>query len=246
MKKIKCVIVEDEDVAREVLVAYLNKYCPQVEILAWADNARDAVETIQLHQPELLFLDVEIPYGNAFDVLEACQNLSFETIFVTAYSEYALRALNASASYYLLKPLNIEELIKAVQVVEENLQNAERLNRTSILLEQVKQNDQKLQKLVIPTVHGFEVVSLDEVVRLQANGNFTDIILQSGQKKMACRFLKHYEDLLAFPFLRVHRSHIINCDFVRAYNKGGFIEMLNSDEVELSTSYKESFLGVFR
>jgi two-component system, LytTR family, response regulator len=246
MNKIKCVIVEDEDVAREVLVAYLNKYCPQVEILAWADNARDAVETIQLHKPELLFLDVEIPYGNAFDVLEACQNLSFETIFVTAYSEYALRALNASASYYLLKPLNIEELIKAVQVVEENLQNVERLNRTSILLEQVKLNDQKLQKLVIPTVHGFEVVRLEEVVRLQANGNFTDIILENKTKKMACRFLKHYEDLLSFPFLRVHRSHIINCDFVRAYNKGGFIEMLNGDEVELSASYKDAFLGVFR
>jgi two-component system LytT family response regulator len=246
MNKIKCVIVEDEDVAREVLVAYLHKYCPQVEILAWADNARDAVETIQIHQPELLFLDVEIPYGNAFDVLEACQNLSFETIFVTAYSEYALRALNASASYYLLKPLNIEELMKAVQVVEENLQNAERLNRTSILLEQVKQSDQKLQKLVIPTVHGFEVVRLDEVVRLQANGNFTDIILENKTKKMACRFLKHYEDLLSFPFMRVHRSHIINCDFVRAYNKGGFIEMLNGDEVELSASYKDGFLGVFR
>ena len=110
----------------------------------------------------------------------------------------------------------------------------------------MKQGDQKLQKLVIPTVHGFEVVRREEVVRLQANGNFTDIILENKTKKMACRFLKHYEDLLSFPFLRVHRSHIINCDFVRAYNKGGFIEMLNGDEVELSASYKDGFFGVFR
>jgi two-component system LytT family response regulator len=246
MNKIKCVIVEDEDVARDVLVAYLQKYCPQVVILGQADNARTAVEVIHEHQPDLVFLDVEIPYGNAFDVLEACQDLSFETIFVTAYSDYALKALNASASYYLLKPLNIEELIKAVQVVEENLQNKEKFNRTEILLEQVKQGDNKLQKLVIPTLNGFEVVRLEEVVRLQANGNFTDIHLANKTKKMACRFLKHYEDLLTFPFMRVHRSHLINCDFVRAYNKGGFIELLTGDEVELSASYKEGFLKIFR
>lgn len=246
MNKIKCVIVEDEDVARDVLNSYLKKYCPQIEVIGEAENAKVAVERIQELQPELVFLDVEIPYGNAFDVLEACRDQNFETIFVTAYSEYALKALNASASYYLLKPLNIEELIKAVAVVEEQLSQKEKFDRTEILLHQAKNPEQKLQKLVIPTIHGFEVVRLEEVVRLQANGNFTDIILQSGQKKMACRFLKHYEDLLSFPFMRVHRSHLINCDFVRAYNKGGFIEMLNGDEVELSASYKEEFLGMFR
>jgi len=246
MNKIKCVIVEDEDIAREVLISYLTKYCPQVEVLAHADNARTAVEVIHKHQPDLLFLDVEIPYGNAFDVLEACQDLTFQTIFVTAYSEYALRALNASASYYLLKPLNIEDLIKAVAVAQEEIENKEKIDRTEILLEQIKQPDSKLQKLVIPTIHGFEVVRLQDVVRLQANGNFTDIIMEKSSKKMACRFLKHYEDILDFPFLRVHRSHIINCDFVRAYNKGGFIELMNGDEVELSSSYKDAFLSIFR
>ena len=246
MDKISCVIVEDEAVARDVLLSYLAKYCPNVDVLATAENAKTAVQSIHELQPDLVFLDVEIPYGNAFDVLEACADLRFETIFVTAYSEYALKALNASASYYLLKPLNIEELIKAVQVVEEQLSQKEQFNRTEILLQQVKSPEQKLQRLVIPTIHGFEVVSLDEVVRLQGNGNFTDIILQNGQKKMACRFLKHYEDLLNFPFMRVHRSHVINCDFVRAYNKGGFIELVNGEEVELSASYKDAFLKVFR
>lgn len=246
MDKITCVIVEDEAVARDVLTSYLTKYCPNINVIGVAENAKTAVEQLHKLKPQLVFLDVEIPYGNAFDVLEACKDLSFETIFVTAYSEYALKALNASASYYLLKPLNIEELIKAVAVVEEQLAQKEKFDRTEILLQQAKNPEQKLQKLVIPTIHGFEVVRLEEVVRLQANGNFTDIILQSGQKKMACRFLKHYEDLLSFPFMRVHRSHLINCDFVRAYNKGGFIEMLNGDEVELSASYKEEFLSLFK
>lgn len=246
MDKIKCVIVEDEEVAREVLISYLRKYCPHVEVLDQSDNARTAVEVIKKNQPDLVFLDVEIPYGNAFDVLEACQEMHFETIFVTAYSDYAIKALNASASYYLLKPLNIEELIKAVQVVEEAMKDKDKFNHTALLLEQVKQGNNKLHKLVIPTLNGFEVVRLDEVVRLQANGNFTDIILENKTKKMACRFLRHYEELLTFPFLRVHRSHLINCDFVRAYNKGGHIEMLTGDEVEISSSYKTRFLEIFR
>lgn len=246
MEKINCVLVEDEAVARDVIVSYLAKYCPHVQVVGIAENAKTAVNIIHEVRPQLVFLDVEIPFGNAFDVLQACQDLSFETIFVTAYSEYALKALNASASYYLLKPLNIEELIKAVAVVEEQLIKKEKFDRTAILLQQAKNPDQKLQKLVIPTIHGFEVVRLDDVVRLQANGNFTDIILNSGQKKMACRFLRHYEDLLSIPFMRVHRSHLINCDFVRAYNKGGFIEMHNGDEVELSSSYKEDFLKLFK
>lgn len=246
MDKIRCVVVEDEDVARDVLLSYLAKYCPIIEVVGTAENAKVAVQSIHELQPDLVFLDVEIPYGNAFDVLEACQKQKFETIFVTAYSEYALKALNASASYYLLKPLNIEELIKSVKVVEEQLNHREQFNRTEILLQQMKSPEQKLQRLVIPTIHGFEVVHLNEVLRLQANGNFTDIFLQNGQKKMACRFLKHYEDLLSFPFMRVHRSHLINCDFVKAYNKGGFIEMHNGDEVELSASYKEEFLNIFK
>ena len=106
--KIRSIIVDDEQIARNVLRNYLTKYCPQVEILGEAENIKEAVPLIEKFRPQLVFLDVEMPFGNAFDVLEGCKDLHFETIFVTAFSEYSLKALNQSAAYYLLKPISIE------------------------------------------------------------------------------------------------------------------------------------------
>ncbi len=116
MKKIRSVIVEDELAAREVLKNYLSKYCPQVEVIGEAQNIKEAVPMLHELQPELVFLDVEMPFGNAFDVLEACKELQFETIFVTAFSEYSLKALNQSAAYYLLKPINLNSINKRLLI----------------------------------------------------------------------------------------------------------------------------------
>src|SRR4051812_35983700 len=112
--KIKSIIVDDELIARDVLENYIKKYCPVIEIIGTAQHIREAVPMIRSLQPQLLFLDVEMPFGNAFDILEACQDRSFETIFITAYSEYSLKALNLSATYYILKPIDITELVAAV------------------------------------------------------------------------------------------------------------------------------------
>src|SRR6187402_2142087 len=122
---IKSVIVEDESAAREALRNYLGKYCPQVELVGEARDFNEAVPLLHAVQPQLVFLDVEMPFGNAFDVLEACRDLRFETIFVTAFSEYSLKALNQSAAYYLLKPISIEELIVAVNKVHHQILNHE-------------------------------------------------------------------------------------------------------------------------
>src|SRR6218665_3448211 len=128
LQKIKSVIVEDELAAREVLKNYLSKYCPQVEVIGEAQNSREAIPLLHELQPQLVFLDVEMPFGNAFDVLEGCKDLHFETIFVTAFSEYSLKALNQSAAYYLLKPISIEELILAVNKVQQQLMKQELFN----------------------------------------------------------------------------------------------------------------------
>src|SRR4051812_33521143 len=121
LEKIKSVIVEDETAAREALKSYLKKYCPQVEIIGEAQNIKEAVPLLHNVKPQLVFLDVEMPFGNAFDVLEACQDIQFETIFVTAFSEYSLKALNTSAAYYLLKPISIEDLVIAVNKVHDQI-----------------------------------------------------------------------------------------------------------------------------
>ncbi len=243
--KIKAVIIDDEKIARDVLRNYLTKYCPQVELLGEAENIKEAVPLIAEKLPQLVFLDVEMPFGNAFDVLEATSEFSYETIFITAFSQYSLQALNKSASYYILKPIDIQELILAVNKVAESLENKESFNRNKILLENLKLKPEK-QQLILPTLQGFDVVKTEDIVRLQADGNFTQVYLIDGSKKMVCRFLKHFDDLLENPFVRVHRSHIINIQFVKSYHKNGEIILKEGTEIEVSSTYKDEFLALFK
>ncbi|MFN3639901.1 MAG: LytR/AlgR family response regulator transcription factor [Flavobacterium sp.] len=247
-QKIKSVIVEDESAAREALKNYLAKYCPQIDIIGEAQNSREAIPLLHELQPQLVFLDVEMPFGNAFDVLEGCKDLQFETIFVTAFSEYSLKALNQSAAYYLLKPISIEELILAVNKVQQQLMKQELFNRNQIIVKNFREPKIEKQQVILPTLEGFEVVKMEEIVRLRGNGNFTDIHLSDGTKKMVCRFLKHFDEMLDFPFMRVHKSHIINLNFVKSYHKslGGYVTLFDETEIEISVNYKEEFLRRFK
>lgn len=248
LQRIKSVIVEDESAAREALRTYLKKYCPQIEVIGEIDNCKDAILLLHELEPQLVFLDVEMPFGNAFDVLEGCKDLYFETIFVTAFSEYSLRALNQSAAYYLLKPISIEELILAVNKVQQHIINNEIINRNRILVENFKESKPEKQQVILPTLEGFEVVRMEEIVRLQGNGNFTDIFLRDKTKKMVCRFLKHFSEILPYPFVRIHKSHIINVNYVKSYNKnsGGYVVLEDGNEIEISPSYKENFMQIFK
>ncbi|RUT69708.1 DNA-binding response regulator [Flavobacterium cupreum] len=246
IQKIKSVIVEDELAAREVLKNYLSKYCPQVEVIGEAQNIKEAVPLLHELKPQLVFLDVEMPFGNAFDVLEACKDLQFETIFVTAFSEYSLKALNQSAAYYLLKPISIEELIVAVNKVQHQIMNHEIFNRNKIIVANFHEAKPEKQQVILPTLEGFEVVKMEEIVRLRGNGNFTDLYLNNGNKKMVCRFLKHFSEILPLPFIRVHKSHIINMNCVKSYNKGGIVTLNDGAEIEVSPTYKEEFLRNFK
>jgi two-component system LytT family response regulator len=247
-QKIKSIIVEDESTARDVLLSYLGKYCPQISVIGTAQNIKEAVPLIAHEQPQLVFLDVEMPFGNAFDVLEACKGYSFKTIFVTAYSEYSLKALNMSAAYYLLKPLSIEELIVAVNKVQEEIAIQADFDRNKIIIENFKENKPEKQQIILPTMEGFEVVRIENIVRLKGNGNFTDVYLNDGSKKMVCRFLKHFTEILPFPFMRVHKTHIINLQFIKSYHKGtgGFVKLLDNTEIEIYHSYKDLFLQHFK
>jgi len=244
--KIKAVIVDDELIAREVLENYLKKYCPVVEVIGKAQHIKEAVPMIKSLQPQLVFLDVEMPYGNAFDVLEACQDQQFETIFITAYSEYSLRALNMSAAYYILKPIDIAELISAVNKVQLSILKTGDFNRTKILLENLKLQPEK-QQIILPTLQGFDVIKTENIIKLQANGNFTDVYLADGSCKMICKFLKHFDEILSIPFVRVHRSFIVNTRFIKSYSKsaGGFVTLLDGSETEVSATYKEQLLKAF-
>lgn len=244
----KALLIDDEKTSRNVLRSYLTKYCPDVDIAGEAENVGQALEAIKLHQPDLIFLDVEMPQGNGFDLLEAVGDANFETIFVTAFDHYAIQALNCSAAYYLLKPVSIDDLVEAVDKVRKGLQNPAAKPQARVLLDNFHVLNEQQKKLVLPLMEGFEVVKLEDIVTCEANDNFTDFHFTNRPKMMICRTLKFYEELLeASGFLRVHKSYLINLHHVSKYHKGkgGEVVMSNGQNIVVSPQKKEQLLAHF-
>lgn len=248
MDNIRAIIIEDEKASRVTLKNYLGKYCAAVSVLGEAENINEGHQLINKLQPDLVFLDIEMPFGNAFDLLEKFESLEFEVIFVTAFSKYALEALNLSASNYLLKPLDISQLIDAVEKVSNHLSEKAQIKTSSILLENLSIENKQLKKMVLPMLDGFEVVVIKDIVRCEANDNLSNIYLQDGTKRTVCRTLKFYEEVLKeYDFVRVHKSHMININFVKQYKKGkgGQVILADGKELPISPTKKANFLKKF-
>jgi two-component system LytT family response regulator len=249
MSKLKAVLVEDEIISRETLRGYIEKYCTDVEVVAEAGSVTEGKTIIEQHKPDIVFLDVEMPFGTGFDLLEQLDEITFETVFVTAYSNYAMKALNYSASYYILKPVDIEELVKAVDKIKVERKNKDYSVHTKVLVENMQITANQKKKIVLPVLDGFEVVEVKDVIRCQANDNFTDFLMADGTKKLICRTLKFYDEILSeLGFLRVHRSHLINMEYVKGYKKGkgGQVIMSYGSLVDVSPNRKDDFLAHFR
>ena len=242
---ITAIIIDDEQDSRETLRNYVGKYCPQVMLLGECANIIEAKAAILKHQPQLLFLDIEMPHGNAFDLLEQWGEIDFEIIFITAYSQYAVQAFNLSAAHYLLKPVDIEELEKAVANVEQLISQKEKLSRAKILMENMAAVNSQSRKLVLPLMEGFDVVRMSEIIYCEAQDNFTCFYFLDGKKSMICRNLKFYENALSeFGFCRVHRSYIVNLEYMRKYikGKGGSVVLENGKEIMVSNNKKEELI----
>ena len=249
MKAIKTIIVDDELDSRQSLRTFLTKYCPDVKIVGEAEAIDPAQKLIQDLEPDLVFLDIEMPFGNAFDLLERIPAIDFEFIFVTAYSEYAMQALNLSAAHYLLKPLSIDALVKAVEKVKERLQQQQDINHTKILLENLSGLKAQHQKVVLPLIDGFEVVRLQEIIYCEAQDNFTCFYLTNNKKALICRKLKFYESLLGeYGFCRIHRSFMVNLEYVKRYvkGKGGTVILENGTQLQVANTRKTTFLEQFQ
>lgn len=247
MNKFPAILVDDEQDSRDILSRYLEKYCPQVELLAKCDSVKSGLEAISKHQPKIVFLDIEMPYGNGFDLLDQVGDVNFETVFVTAYDNYAIKALNQSAAYYLLKPIDIEELIAAVEKICAELKQEDPILHAKILLDNLKEGD-KPKKIMLPTMEGFEIVSISEIIYCEADDNFTRFHLADKRELLICRTLKYFEETLTDePFIRIHRSHMINLHYVIRYTKGkgGYVTMENDKELEVAPKKKGDFLQAF-
>ena len=237
------IVVEDEETSREILKNYLTKYCPNVIVLGEAANVEDALVLINENELDLVFLDVEMPYGNAFDLLDKVGDRTFETVFVTAYDHYAIDALNAHASYYLLKPINIDKLIDAVNYVSEIKEQENRLQNTILKPKQTV----VAGKITIPLQNGFEVLQVEDILYCQADDNYTQIYLKD-KKKLVSKTLKYFEDMLTENgFARVHKSYLVNVNTIVEYKKGkgGSVVLENGKEIMVSPSKKKELLSYF-
>jgi len=245
MEKINALIVDDEQDSRETLRSYLTKYCPQVTIVDESANIQEARKAVLKHEPQLVFLDVEMPHGNAFDLLEQWETVPFETIFVTAFSKYAIQAFNLSAAHYLLKPLEIEALEKAVADAKKRIKKNKLINTAQVLLENIRTAGSQNRKLVLPLLEGFDIVRANEILYCEANDNFTCFYFKNGTRSMICRSLKFYDEVLApLGFCRIHRSFVVNLDTVVRYNKGkgGSVILENGKELMVANSRKEGLV----
>ena len=241
--KLRAVIIEDEVNSREILRNYLVKYCPHVVILGEAGTVKEGIALIEKELPNLVFLDVEMPFGNAFDLLEELPNRTFETVFVTAYNQYAMEALNQHAAYYLMKPINIDELIKAVAYVEEII-SKEDLLHDRILSSSIKKAE---GKITLPQLDGFQVLNVSDILYCKADDNYTEIFL-ADKKILVSKTLKYFEESLAeFHFVRIHKSFLVNINEVVKYRKGkgGSVVISNGKELVVSASRKKELLSYF-
>ncbi len=243
--KLTSIIVEDEETSRQILKNYLKKYCPNVTVLGEAENVEEALVLIRNNDLDLVFLDVEMPYGNAFDLLEKVGDIDFETVFVTAYNHYAMDALNAHASYYLMKPISIDELIKAVDYVTE-IKTKEEALQNQVL---VPKTNTVNGKITIPQLNGFEVINTSDILYCKADDNYTEIFLNTNKKKLVSKTLKYFEDILKdTSFARVHKSYLVNVNEVVKYvkGKGGSVVLSNGKEIMVSASKKSGLLSYFK
>lgn len=242
----KAVIIDDEKDSREILAGYLKKYCPDVTVLGFGESVSSGLVEIKKHNPDVVFLDIEMPYGNGFDLLDKIGDITFETIFVTAFDNYAIQALNQSAAYYLLKPIDIDELVKAVEKIKTERTEKNYMQHARLLLENKKNSAH--QKIMLPTLEGFEIVNINTILYCEGADNFTRFHFEDTQPLLICRTLKYFEDILKeHRFVRIHRSHLINPDFVVRYSKGkgGYVTMKNKQELEISPAKKQGFLNLF-
>ena len=247
MNFINAIIIDDEERARNTLSSLLLNYCPEINILAACSNVPDGVIAINKHKPDVVFLDIEMPDYNGFELLGFFREIDFDIIFVTAYSEYAIKAFEISVVDYILKPIDIDQLKNSVEKLKQKKLHSQMQEQIELLKESYKSDD--IRKIALSMSNGLTFVEIAHIIFLEADGAYTTFFLKDGQKIVVSKKLKFYEDILSNRsfFFRTHRSYFINVNFIKKYSRSeNAILMDNNTSITISRDRKQEFEALLK
>jgi two-component system LytT family response regulator len=240
----KLVVIDDVKKARDVIYSIVKKYCKSIDVVGVADGVKSGIELIKTHKPDIVLLDIEMHDGTGFDLLNKFKSIDFKVIFITAHEEYALKAFKFSAMDYILKPIDADELIAAIERTENDLKQGS-LQNIEVFEGNYLNNNKELKKIILRTLDCIYAVKIKDIVRCEAEESYTTFFLNDGQKIVISKPLKEYDELLSsYGFFRTHQSHLINLDYFEKYKKtgGGYAVLKDKSSVPVSSRKKEMFL----
>lgn len=243
---LQTIIVDDEKNARTNIINLVNTYCNNIKIIATAENVATGIQCINEHKPDLVLLDIDMPDGTGFDLLSQLMPIDFMVIFITAYSEHAVTALKYNALDFLQKPLDPEDFLLAINKASTNKTKEFENLKLENLLKEIN-NPQSL-RIALNTIDSIFFVNPDQIIRIEADSNYSTFFLNDNRKIMVCKPLKEYSDLLSNKgFFRSHQSHLINLAYLKEYKKkdGGCIVLSNNDIVPLSLRKKDKLMQAY-
>lgn len=247
MSQIKAILIDDEERARNTLSSLLVNYCPEINILATCSNVPDGVLAINKYKPDVVFLDIEMPDYNGFELLGFFREIDFDIIFVTAYSEYAVKAFEISAVDYILKPIDIDQLKNSVEKLKQKKLHSQMQEQIELLKESYRGDD--IRKIALSMSNGLTFVEVSDIILLEAEGAYTTFYLKDGQKILVSKKLKFYEDILSnrSHFFRTHRSYFININYIKTYSRGENAILMDNDFlVTISRDRKQEFESLLK
>ena len=244
---IRAIIIEDEKKSREALLGLLQKYCFSVEIVAQAERYREGIKLVRKYKPDVIFLDIQMPDGSGFRLLEELKDMEFEVIFTTAFDQFAIKAIKYSALDYLLKPIVPQELVDAVNKLKVKKANTEKRKNIETLLDNIKSPEEDPHKIVLSTAEKIHVIDVDDILRCESDNYYTYFYFINGDKLLISKTLKENEELLSHhSFIRPHKSHLINVKYIKSFirHDGGYIIMTDGSKVPVSRRKREKILEI--
>ena len=240
--KLTAVVIEDEYRLREVFITLLRQHCPEIEVIGEASNITEGSELIIFRKPDVVFLDIEMPHGNGFDLLSKFEQIPFEIVFVSSYEQYAIRALKLSALDFILKPVEIEDLFGLTERIRQSMKVKESAFKYDLLQANLNSNEQE-KKIILPGKRKLECIFLKQIIYLKAEQNYTTIYTIDKNRIVVAKILKEFEETLCqenSDFVRIHKTYIVNIKHIRKFvrDEDAFIILEDGTRLEVSRRKK--------